>query len=382
MIPFLPDPDTPPEEWKKTQVFIHSVDQAMMGTDIPDIEVVIQFGLPQSLEIYTQRAGRAGCTTTLRARAIMLVPKSAYVRINKKKRKKGKATVQEPESEVEMEILAGESFSELQTGVEDGYVPPPPAVLSEIQDDIQDGKEWKMKVEPSLRRYIMANGGSCRRQILNVYFNNPPQTSRVDDEFEARKNHEQRRSRRGRTQRERTEERKKKQREAERLEVERSRKEKEREREREQASNRQLAVQQRVVSEQRHLAHEEAKRKKENAAAAEYLRKISNPKRRGRKPKPPPGLERYIAEMNLPNPDTPGPVASSSISAMTSPSMSTLVFPSLISPEINSSAPIPTPSRIPFSPRRDRNIIYVQTIDGITLIQLVPDRILHLHFHV
>ncbi|KAF6765871.1 P-loop containing nucleoside triphosphate hydrolase protein [Ephemerocybe angulata] len=49
-----------------------------MGVDIPNIEQVIQLGVPSSLSVWVQRAGRAGSSPQLQARAILLVEKSTF----------------------------------------------------------------------------------------------------------------------------------------------------------------------------------------------------------------------------------------------------------------------------------------------------------------
>ncbi|KAJ7579545.1 P-loop containing nucleoside triphosphate hydrolase protein [Mycena floridula] len=59
-----------------------------MSTDIADIEVVIQFGVPTSLTVFLQRIGRAGRLASLRTRAILLVQESMFKRRKKKKPQK------------------------------------------------------------------------------------------------------------------------------------------------------------------------------------------------------------------------------------------------------------------------------------------------------
>ncbi|KAF9472847.1 P-loop containing nucleoside triphosphate hydrolase protein [Pholiota conissans] len=49
-----------------------ATEAAGMGADIPDIEQVIQFGVPSSLSVWMQRASRAGCSSSINARAILL----------------------------------------------------------------------------------------------------------------------------------------------------------------------------------------------------------------------------------------------------------------------------------------------------------------------
>ncbi|KAJ7753109.1 hypothetical protein DFH07DRAFT_683723, partial [Mycena maculata] len=60
------------------------------GANIPDIELIIQFGVPGSLPIWVQCAGRAGRSPELQARAILLIEKSMFQR-KKKRKRKGKA---------------------------------------------------------------------------------------------------------------------------------------------------------------------------------------------------------------------------------------------------------------------------------------------------
>ncbi|KAJ7635918.1 hypothetical protein B0H17DRAFT_902354, partial [Mycena rosella] len=49
-----------------------------IGAGIPDIKLIIQFGVPSSLAVWTQRAGRAGRSPDLRTCAIMLVERSMF----------------------------------------------------------------------------------------------------------------------------------------------------------------------------------------------------------------------------------------------------------------------------------------------------------------
>ncbi|KAK7015544.1 hypothetical protein VNI00_019078 [Paramarasmius palmivorus] len=186
-------------KWKKKQLkkfregkikILVSTEIGSMGTDIPDINVVLQFGLPSSLEVYTQRAGRAGRTPDLLSRAVMLVPKAAYQRVRKRKKKPPNnsssdntdiipaiedTSVQQGEDEG---LGEGAGDLELENELDlEGYEQPQPEVLELVDDEENEGKEWKMKVDPAVRRYITARIGSCRRQILDSHFDNPPRTS-------------------------------------------------------------------------------------------------------------------------------------------------------------------------------------------------------------
>ena len=50
----------------------------LQGTDIPDIERVVQFGIPPSLSIWVQRAGRAGRDPSIQAEAIVVAEKTMH----------------------------------------------------------------------------------------------------------------------------------------------------------------------------------------------------------------------------------------------------------------------------------------------------------------
>ncbi|KAJ2936361.1 hypothetical protein H1R20_g734, partial [Candolleomyces eurysporus] len=109
-----------------------ATEAAGMGADIPDIEQVIQLAVPSSLSVWIQRAGRAGRTPTIRARAILLVEPSVYQ----------------------------------------------PIKTSNADDDICDGEaavlvlEWRKKVEDALRAWVETTG--CRRDVVDDHFANPP----------------------------------------------------------------------------------------------------------------------------------------------------------------------------------------------------------------
>ncbi|KAF6746517.1 P-loop containing nucleoside triphosphate hydrolase protein, partial [Ephemerocybe angulata] len=57
-----------------------ATEAAGMGADIPDIVQVIQLGVPTSLSVWVQRAGRAGRSPSIQAQAILLVEKSVFKR--------------------------------------------------------------------------------------------------------------------------------------------------------------------------------------------------------------------------------------------------------------------------------------------------------------
>ncbi|KAJ6601732.1 P-loop containing nucleoside triphosphate hydrolase protein [Mycena vulgaris] len=138
-----------------------ATEAAGMGADIPDIELVIQFGFPKSLSVWIQRAGRAGRSPELHARAILLVEKSAFQQ-RKKRRQKRKKTAQVQVTASDSESSDSDS-SESEAGADD-----PPAAAATIAED---GKEWGKNVEEALRKYTSTRG--CRRDVADEYFNNP-----------------------------------------------------------------------------------------------------------------------------------------------------------------------------------------------------------------
>ncbi len=117
----------------------------LQGADIPDIEQVVQFGVPSSLSVWTQRSGRAGRSAHINARAILLVEKSMFERTKKRKGKKVPAP-EDPDD--------------------------PAAAVSE--DDPEH--EWRKKVEDALRKWIETT--ECRRDVSDKYFNNPAERRR------------------------------------------------------------------------------------------------------------------------------------------------------------------------------------------------------------
>ncbi|KAJ7577329.1 P-loop containing nucleoside triphosphate hydrolase protein [Mycena floridula] len=125
-----------------------------MGTDIADIQVVIHFGVLRSLSVFLQRIGRAGRLRTIKARAILLVEESMFQRQRKRKGKsKKKSKLGEDDSEAEE--------------VDDDLGTP-------LADEEADLYQWRKKVQPVLRRWIVAR--CCPRDICDKYYGNPPRT--------------------------------------------------------------------------------------------------------------------------------------------------------------------------------------------------------------
>ncbi|KAJ7152391.1 P-loop containing nucleoside triphosphate hydrolase protein [Mycena filopes] len=166
------------KEFRKGKIkILIATEAAGMGADIPDIKVIIQFGVPSSLPVWIQRAGRAGRSSELQARAILLVERSMFQRRKKRKRGAGKASTKpsrEPES--------SDSDSGSDSDADDRHVPNVP--VPEDADaassshaavaEPADGKEWGKQVDPVLREYISTV--DCRRDASDRYFDNPPRS--------------------------------------------------------------------------------------------------------------------------------------------------------------------------------------------------------------
>ncbi|RXW15756.1 hypothetical protein EST38_g10098 [Candolleomyces aberdarensis] len=125
-----------------------ATEAAGMGADIPDIEQVLQLGVPQSLAVWVQRAGRAGRSPNINARAILLVEQAVFQR----RRKSSKQKNQESQ-------LADEASDADSGGESDG-------------DTDREELETVKKVETPLMKWVEAR--ECRRDVLDDHFSNPP----------------------------------------------------------------------------------------------------------------------------------------------------------------------------------------------------------------
>ncbi|TFY59961.1 hypothetical protein EVJ58_g5446 [Rhodofomes roseus] len=137
----VPARDEALERFKSGQTRILVATECVaMGTDIPDVRRVIQFGIPNSLTTFLQRAGRGGRSDSIQAEAVLFAERSAF----QVQRPRGAARNGHP----------GDQDS--QTDTED--------------DDEQP--TYKKKVEDALRLWMEAT--DCRRRVADKHFNNPP----------------------------------------------------------------------------------------------------------------------------------------------------------------------------------------------------------------
>ncbi|KAJ7222321.1 P-loop containing nucleoside triphosphate hydrolase protein [Mycena pura] len=158
------------KQFRKGKIkFLVATEAAGMGADIPDIELVIEFGVPQSLDIWYQRLGRAGRCPGLQARAIMLVEKSMFQR----KKPKGSSGTK-PAAPVEAEIDGGNDSEEEEAEAEEHEegTTRPKKIKQLKKVNLDDGLVWVKNVHPILREYISTE--DCRRDVADKYFNNPP----------------------------------------------------------------------------------------------------------------------------------------------------------------------------------------------------------------
>ena len=93
---------------------------------------VIQFGVPLSLSVWIQHAGRAGRSPDINARAIMLAEKSMFQWRKKRSRKNA------------ADDFDSKSDDSQSDGDDSG---------EEVDGD-SDKMEWGKKVEPELRQWI------------------------------------------------------------------------------------------------------------------------------------------------------------------------------------------------------------------------------------
>jgi len=120
--------------------------------DIPDIERVVQFAVPTSLLVLSQRAGRAG-RSGRHALAILLAEPSVFQVVEKgKKPDTSRAIKFEPDEDEDLDL-------------DDDF---------DLDDDLGQ-IERKKNMEAGLRAWCLADG--CRVEVSDEYFNNPPRST-------------------------------------------------------------------------------------------------------------------------------------------------------------------------------------------------------------
>ncbi|KAF9784429.1 hypothetical protein BJ322DRAFT_1109140 [Thelephora terrestris] len=129
-----------------------------MGTDIPDVDDVVQFMTPQALSVWTQRAGRD---------AKKLVKKTPKGRENSK----DDASDHEKGDQQEPEISDGSFNGASEPGGSDSDSGPQDTPMDGWEEFNKDAVYQKKHVDPEMREWILAEG--CRRIISDTYFDNP-----------------------------------------------------------------------------------------------------------------------------------------------------------------------------------------------------------------
>ncbi|KAL1754058.1 P-loop containing nucleoside triphosphate hydrolase protein [Schizophyllum commune] len=138
-----------------------ATEAAGMGTDISDVKVIIQLGVPSSLSVWYQHAGRGGRSASVHADAHLLYEKSVFER-KKKKRNKGRCglLLGVPEDTDTPEETVAEAAREANGS-------------DSLAGDMGDGKDWAKVIDPALRMYLETR--RCRRDVADEYFDNPPE---------------------------------------------------------------------------------------------------------------------------------------------------------------------------------------------------------------
>ncbi|KAF9231154.1 hypothetical protein BU15DRAFT_56515, partial [Melanogaster broomeanus] len=121
---------------------LFTTEAAGMGCDMPHIELVIQFMVPASLSIWMQRAGRAGRSPSLQARAVLLVQPSVFQAKKEKRHSEEMEAARDP-------------------------------------DKFEAPVTYVKAVEDGLRNWLEAK--SCRRDVADKYFNSGGKRKRVFD---------------------------------------------------------------------------------------------------------------------------------------------------------------------------------------------------------
>ncbi|KAI0054709.1 P-loop containing nucleoside triphosphate hydrolase protein [Artomyces pyxidatus] len=145
-------------------------DAAGMGCNIPDIEVVVQWKLPEKLSSFIQRAGRAARGPGMKGLAVLLVEPSTYsvlltevhelpARGRGRGKKKGKQTARKKRKNMKQYARERGRFRGSRSGNQDDIVEceQPPFDPSDQSEGL----------------YLFVQKTTCRRRVLQVVFENP-----------------------------------------------------------------------------------------------------------------------------------------------------------------------------------------------------------------
>ena len=154
------------------------------GTDIPDVDDVVQFMTTEALAVWIQRAGRAGRDGRL-SRAILLVEPSVAKKLTPKSSKNPKGTSNgsndnAPERSGDDDassdnINAGDGNNGDDDGSnnddEDSNDDSPDVPTKGWEEFDEDAAYQKKHVDPEMRQWALTN--DCWRIISDEFFNNP-----------------------------------------------------------------------------------------------------------------------------------------------------------------------------------------------------------------
>ena len=148
------------------------------GADIPDVECVIQFGVPLTMSMWLQGAGRAGRNPSIQAEAIMLIEKSVF-EMRKKKSKKDADVAADDEDNAEE---SGDKADDNDAGVtEEANTVLAVGPISVVEttglaaDCCPDHSNmtFKKKIKGDLCTYLLWK--ECKRNVTDVLYDSPPE---------------------------------------------------------------------------------------------------------------------------------------------------------------------------------------------------------------
>jgi len=137
--------------------------------DIPDIECIVQFGVPHSLSVLNQRAGRAG-RSGQHVLAVVLAEPSVFQTIKKRKKQEGENKVKTQGGD-----RASDALQVIKTKSDEDEDLDLANLQSLVLDDDGTQIEHKKKLEAGLQAWCLVD--RCRVDVSDKYFNNPPRSS-------------------------------------------------------------------------------------------------------------------------------------------------------------------------------------------------------------